>query len=97
MLLNDSHMLSYAHDYSETSQYTVYRHYGKKHLYSKKSLFCCVQENPVRKTLAYIVNNPWFDHFITICIIANSALLAARDYRGNYIENYQSDVNNFID
>ena len=41
--------------------------------------------------------NSWFDHFITMCIILNSCLLASRDYRGNYNPNFESDWNAKID
>ena len=41
--------------------------------------------------------NPWFDRFITLCIILNSVLLASTEYDSNYDESYQSDWNSVLD
>ena len=41
--------------------------------------------------------NQWFDHFITVCILVNSVLLASRNFRGNVIPNFDSEWNDFID
>ena len=75
----------------EAMNNAVYIVKGDKYMYSKRSLFFLKEDNPVRKCLVHIVVNPWFDHFITTCIILNSIALAARDYRGNYNPDFESD------
>ena len=70
---------------------------GQKYHFSKSSVFVLGEDNWLRKCMAHIVIHPWFDHFITICILVNSALLASRDYSGNYDPNFESDWNKKID
>ena len=75
----------------------VYVVKGSKYNYSKQSLFCLKEKNPVRRCLVHLIVNPWFDHFITACIVLNSIALAARDYRGNYDPDFESNWNGYID
>ena len=70
---------------------------GDKKYFSKKSVMCLTETNPVRIVLVHIIVNPWFDHFITLCIVVNSIILASRDNSGNYIPGYESDWNAKID
>ena len=52
----------------------------KMHILSKSSLYCLDQHNCVRKLAVRLMVNKWFERFITFCIIANSLLLASKEY-----------------
>ena len=41
--------------------------------------------------------NKWFDRFITFCILANSLLLATKEYRENYDGEYESSWNKTLE
>ena len=44
-----------------------------------------------------MITNKWFDRFITLSILINSALLASKEYEENYDANYVSNWNEFLD
>ena len=41
--------------------------------------------------------HPWFEHFITLCILVNSVLLASRNYSGKFDPDFESEWNGKID
>jgi len=41
--------------------------------------------------------NPWFDRFITLCILINSLLLASKEFEKNYDPNYHSTWNETLE
>ena len=55
------------------------------------------KNNILRVICITIVMNKWFDRFITSSIILNSILLATKDYKGNYDEEYESSWNDALD
>ena len=66
---------------------------GQNHHFAKKSCLWLTDKSLIRRVLAQIIIRPWFDHFITICILINSIMLATRDYRGNYDPDFESEWN----
>ena len=51
----------------------------------------------MRKTLAQLILHRLFDHFITLCIVTNSLVLASRDYSGNKYRDFHDDWNDKIE
>ena len=47
--------------------------------------------------LAQIIIRPLFDHFIIVCILVNSVMLATRDYRGVYDPDFESEWNEKVE
>jgi len=70
---------------------------GKKHHFTKKSLFCLDQHSRIRQFFVRIMVNKWFDRFITFCIVINSLLLASKEYNENYDATYDSPWNDIND
>lgn len=69
----------------------------KAHMYSKSSLYCLDQHNCGRKLAVRLMVNKWFERFITFCIIANSLLLASKEYDQNFNADYVSSWNETLD
>ena len=69
---------------------------GKRHVFTR-SVCCLTSESKLRQAAVALMLNPFFDYFITGCIIINSLLLASRDYSGSYIHDFESDWNDVID
>ena len=53
---------------------------GKEHHFTPKSIFCLSNKNKVRKFLVGLITWKWFEIFITVMILANSAMLGMMDY-----------------
>lgn len=54
-------------------------------------------ESKIRKGLAKVVLNSYFDDFVTVCIVINSFMLASRDYKSRYDTDYESSWNSTVD
>jgi hypothetical protein len=50
--------------------------HGKKLKYSRVSLCCFNDKSVIRKACLHIVHSPYFEHFITICILINAINIA---------------------
>ena len=70
---------------------------GRWHRFSIDSLYFMISQSRVRQLCVKIIVNKWFDRFIIFCIIANSILLATKQYEMNYDVDYVSNWNNTID
>ena len=66
---------------------------GKLFMYKTKSCLCLDRYNGIRELAVKIMVNKWFDRFITLCILLNSALLASKKYDENYNPNFESSWN----
>ena len=66
-------------------------------LRARYSFFCLSSNNTFRRTCVTINQSPWFDYFITSCIIVNSALLASKLYDKNYDPNFESKWNDLLE
>lgn len=66
-------------------------------MFSLKSLYCLGPENKLRTACVHIMVNKWFDRFITFCIVANSILLASKEYEEKYDASYESSWNSVLD
>ena len=69
----------------------------ERYLFDKHSLHCLGQNNKFRACCVHIIVNKWFDRFITVCILINSAMLASKEYEGNYDANFTSEWNTLLD
>ena len=69
----------------------------KEYQFSVKSLYCLGSRSKFRVLCVKIMINPWFDRFITLCIILNSILLASKEFDKKYNEKYESTWNNLLD
>ena len=69
---------------------SVFKVAGKRYLFARKSLICIGPKNVLRSCIAKIVLRKEFDHFITICILVNSLLLASKSYKEYYDVSYVS-------
>lgn len=67
------------------------------YVYSKTSLGCKTQHNPIRIFCVKVIVNRWFEHFIIICIIVNSLVLATKEFKDKYDVRYVSKRNNILD
>jgi len=81
----------------EEKNYGIFYVDGIEHHFSVKSMYCLSQHNIVRRICVNIIVNKWFDRFITLCILANSGLLASKEYDENYDTNYHSEWNEVLD
>lgn len=70
---------------------------GTEHRFSVSSIYCLSQHNLMRRIFVNIAVNKWFDRFITFCILANSGLLASKEYDEKYDANYHSWWNEVLD
>lgn len=61
--------------------------------YDKNSLFILNYNNPIRWSLVWLIEQKWFDRFITIVIILNSILFATHDFHERYDPTYESEFN----
>uniref|UniRef100_K3WVK7 Ion transport domain-containing protein n=1 Tax=Globisporangium ultimum (strain ATCC 200006 / CBS 805.95 / DAOM BR144) TaxID=431595 RepID=K3WVK7_GLOUD len=75
--------------------------HGHKRRFANNSLFLLNTKNPFRYYLVWIVEWKWFDRFILLCIVANSIILAFRDYQdpgsitdadGTYYPNLRNSI-----
>lgn len=75
--------------------------HGRKRRFATNSLFFLGSKNPLRYYLVWIVEWKWFDRFILLCIVANSMILAFRDYEdpgslpdanGDYHQNLRNRI-----
>jgi hypothetical protein len=62
-----------------TDKYSFWAH-GQKHYYSSNSLGFLSNKNAIRKALVTLVTWVYFEYFITIMILLNSAFLGMKDY-----------------
>jgi hypothetical protein len=62
--------------------YGVFYSHGKEKpaLYSRTSIFCFTDQNPVRHTFVWLMEWNWFENFVTFAILLNSLLLASTDF-----------------
>ena len=51
----------------------------------------------MRHLCVVLMVNKWFDRFITLCIIVNSALLASKEFRDKYDPSYDSQWNEILE
>ena len=55
------------------------------------------EKSLLRKTLAKIVLNKYFDDFLTICIVINSVMIALRDYTSKKDSEHESSWNDLVE
>lgn len=60
--------------------YAVFTDHGRVRRYSKRSLCCLSQTSGIRRAAAWLITWPWFDRFILLTILANSAILGIADW-----------------
>ena len=75
----------------------MYKVNEQMYTFSRVSCFCLHQENKFRTACVTVMVNKWFERFVTLCIVANSLLLATREYRQNYEADYESSWNGILD
>ena len=65
--------------------------------YSKTSCGCCTEKNNFRQLCVHVMNNTWFDRFLTFSIVANSIMLTTKEYESNYDVSYLSERNRVLE
>ena len=70
---------------------------NKRKFLMKKTCFCLGGDSLIRKVLAKIVLNSYFDDFVTLCITINSAMIASRDYTQKKDVDYESSWNDLVE
>ena len=77
-------MFKCGHDYlDDNDKLKVYE-------FSKTSLWCLTDSNPLRIMFVWIMTWNWFDRFITLAIVINSFILGSTDYDIRLNPKYQS-------
>ena len=71
--------------------------HGKTFYLAKSSLNLFGEKNKLRRALVWLVKWNWFENFIILCIVANSILLALKDYSDYYKSDFDAQWNNTID
>lgn len=61
--------------------YAVFTYHGKVKRYAKSSLYCLSARSPLRKLAVWLINYPWFQRLIFLCILVNSAILGIADFQ----------------
>mmetsp|Transcript_6094 Transcript_6094/g.8195 ORF Transcript_6094/g.8195 Transcript_6094/m.8195 type:complete len:163 (-) Transcript_6094:20-508(-) len=69
----------------------------ERYLFSKSSMNCMSDSNRLRQLCVKVIVNKWFDRLIILCIIANSLLLASKEYDEKYDVSYKSEWNAILD
>ena len=55
---------------------------------------CLTEANPLRAACLFLTRNIWFEHFITLCVFVNIAILASFDPQDYLDETSRNKVNN---
>ena len=55
---------------------------------------CLAEANPLRAACLFLTRNIWFEHFITLCVFVNIAILASFDPEDYLDESSRNKVNN---
>ena len=63
----------------------------------KKTCHCLGPKSLLRRTLANLVLNKYFDDFVSICIVINSVMIALRDYTSKLDSEHESSWNDLVE
>ena len=63
----------------------------------KKTCHCLGPKSLLRRTLANLVLNKYFDDFVSICIVINSVMIALRDYTSKKDNEHESSWNDLVE
>jgi len=63
-----------------TERYDVFHVHDRVVYYGKRSLCCLRQDSTLRRAAVWVIAHPWFEWFILLAIVVNSALLGVADY-----------------
>lgn len=63
----------------------------------KKTCHCLGPKSLLRRTLANLVLNKYFDDFVSICIVINSVMIALRDYTSKKDSEHESSWNDLVE
>jgi hypothetical protein len=78
----------------ESDEPGVFIMHGKKHLFSKRSIFMLRSNYRLRRAIVWIITHKLFDNFVVFLIMVNALLLGIKDYTDTSNE---TAINQFVE